>query len=129
MNGKWSEKLDQMLGQLVTDPSSSRAVLLLEEVGRDWMEGSIAGGVEEECPKDGGGFAAGVSVVGAFIQSYSFVAYTFRIYCWTAEGGRGEIVIHKYCFKHSPNSASFNPPNSPEAGSIFCHFTDKEIQA
>lgn len=69
MNGKWSEKLDQMLGQLVTDPYSSGAVLLLEEVGRDWMEGSIAGGVEEEGPKDAGGFAASVSVVGAFMQS------------------------------------------------------------
>lgn len=28
--------------------------------------------------------------------------------------GQGEIVIHKYCLKHSPNSASFNPPNSPK---------------
>ena len=29
-------------------------------------------------------------------------------------GRLGEIVIHKYCFEHSPNSASFNPPNNPK---------------
>lgn len=58
-----------MLGQLITDPYSSGPVLLLQEVGRDWMAGSIAGRMEEEGPKDGGGFAARVSVVGAFMQS------------------------------------------------------------
>lgn len=33
------------------------------------MEDSIAGGVKEEGPKDGRGFAARASVVGAFMQS------------------------------------------------------------
>lgn len=33
------------------------------------MEGSIAGGVEEEGPKDGRSFAARVSIVGSFMQS------------------------------------------------------------
>ena len=48
-------------------------------------EGRAASGVEEEGPKDGGGFAARVSVVGAFVPSSSFVTCTFRVHCWTAE--------------------------------------------
>lgn len=115
MNGKRrSEKLDQMLAQLITDLTAlGQCYCCRKWEGIGWRVALLAGW-RKRVPR----------MEGALQQEYLLWVPSCRARAslhipsgstaGVLRGGQGEIVIHKYCFEHSPNSASFNPPNNPK---------------
>lgn len=109
-----SEKFDQMLGHLVTDPYSSGAVLPLLEAGMEWMERiELLVGWRKRAPKMEGALQQECLLWVPLCQARALSLVPSGSTAGLLSAVRGEIIIIEHSSKHSPNSASFSPPNNP----------------